>query len=64
LVKTVFTDTYWAVAGVDLSLLACAGIAVWAARQLARREQLQPAPVAAPSPASASEGAPREVVHV
>ncbi|MCU0764118.1 MAG: PepSY domain-containing protein, partial [Hydrogenophaga sp.] len=39
LVKTVFTETYWAVAGVDLSLLAGAAIAGWAARQLARRER-------------------------
>ncbi|MCU0761616.1 MAG: PepSY domain-containing protein [Hydrogenophaga sp.] len=39
LVKTVFTDTYWPVAGVDLSLLATAGIALWAARKLAQRER-------------------------
>lgn len=39
LVKTVFTNTYWPVAGVDLSLLATAGIAVWAARKLALRER-------------------------
>ena len=39
LVKTVFIDTYWPVAGVDLSLLATAGMAVWAARRLARRER-------------------------
>ena len=38
LIKTVFTDTYWPVAGVDLSLLAVAGTAAWAARTLARRE--------------------------
>jgi ABC-type uncharacterized transport system permease subunit len=37
LVATVFTDTDWAVAGVDLSLLACAGVAAWAARRLARQ---------------------------
>ncbi len=39
LIKTVFTDPYWPVAGVDLSLLASAGIALWAARRLARRER-------------------------
>lgn len=39
LVKTIFTDTYWAVAGVDLSLLAGAGVAACAARMLAQREQ-------------------------
>ncbi|MFT3963286.1 MAG: PepSY-associated TM helix domain-containing protein [Propionivibrio sp.] len=39
LIKTVFTDTYWPVAGVDLSLLAVAGTAAWAARTLARRER-------------------------
>lgn len=34
LLKTIFTDTYWAVAGVDLSLLACAASALWAAQKL------------------------------
>ncbi len=34
LIKTIFTDTYWAVAGVDLSLLATAVIAIWSARKL------------------------------
>ncbi|HEY9094627.1 MAG TPA: PepSY-associated TM helix domain-containing protein [Hydrogenophaga sp.] len=38
LLKTIVTDTYWAVAGVDLSLLATAAIGAWAARRLARRE--------------------------
>ncbi len=36
LIKTVFTDTYWAVAGVDLSLLGCALIAFWVGRKLMR----------------------------
>jgi hypothetical protein len=40
LIKTIFTDTYWAVAGVDLSLLATAAIALWAARKLKQRAQL------------------------
>ena len=40
LIKTVVTDTYWPVAGVDLSLLATAGLAIVAARQLARRERV------------------------
>ena len=39
LLKTVFVDTYWPVAGVDLSLLATAVIAAWAARKLALRER-------------------------
>lgn len=39
LVKTVFTDTYWPVAGVDLSLLAAAALSVVAARKLKLREQ-------------------------
>ncbi|WP_180126712.1 PepSY domain-containing protein [Rhodoferax sp. BLA1] len=39
LIKTVFTNTYWPVAGGDLSLLATAGIAIWAARKLALRER-------------------------
>jgi uncharacterized iron-regulated membrane protein len=34
LIKTVFTDTYWAVAGVDLSLIATALIAFFAAARL------------------------------
>lgn len=38
LVKIIFTDTYWPVAGVDLSLLACAGVSAWAALKLALRE--------------------------
>ncbi|RFC37475.1 MAG: hypothetical protein DID92_2727743214 [Candidatus Nitrotoga sp. SPKER] len=39
LIKTVFTDTYWPVVGVDLSLLVSAGIAIWAARKLALNER-------------------------
>lgn len=39
LVKTVFTDNYLPVAGVDLSLLTSVGIAIWAARKLALRER-------------------------
>ena len=39
LVRTVFTNTYWPVAGVDLSLLATALLAAVAARALARRER-------------------------
>lgn len=34
LIKTIFTDTYWAVAGVDLSLIATAVVAIYAARKL------------------------------
>lgn len=34
LIKTIFTDTYWAVAGVDLSLIATALIAFYAAAKL------------------------------
>jgi len=39
LIRTVFVDAYWPVAGVDLSLLACAAIAAWAARRLAWHER-------------------------
>jgi uncharacterized iron-regulated membrane protein len=39
LFKTMISEPYWAVAGVDLSLLVSAGIAIWAARALARRER-------------------------
>ncbi|RYZ10516.1 MAG: hypothetical protein EOO24_08870, partial [Comamonadaceae bacterium] len=42
LVKTI-SAAYWPVAGVDLSLLATALVAVVAARSLARREQQAPA---------------------
>jgi hypothetical protein len=59
LVKTVFTETYWAVAGVDLSLLASAAVAGWAARQLARRKQRAPRTAAEPAPDAAAE-----VAHV
>lgn len=38
LIKTIFTDTYWPVAGVDLSLLAVAALGAWAAGKLARRQ--------------------------
>lgn len=41
LIKTVFQQTYWPVAGVDLSLLATALLSVTAARKLAQREQAQ-----------------------
>ncbi len=44
LLKTVITDPYWPVAGVDLSLLATAAIAIWAARHLALRERQQVQP--------------------
>jgi len=56
LLKTVFTDPYWPVAGVDLSLLATAAVAVWAARKLARRERVG---VTTKSPLPAAE-----VAHV
>ncbi len=38
LIKTLFTDTYWAVAGVDLSLIVTAVIAIYAARKLKAAE--------------------------
>lgn len=58
LVKTVFADAYWPVAGVDLSLLVTAGVAVWAARTLGQRERAtNPACVRAPVEA-------REAAHV
>lgn len=47
LLKTMIGEPYWAVAGVDLSLLATAGLAVWSARNLAQREQVPVAPMAA-----------------
>jgi uncharacterized iron-regulated membrane protein len=61
LLKTVFTETYWAVAGVDLSLLMAALIAVWTARQLAVREQRGTSATAAGPSAQSADG---EVAHV
>ncbi|NSL53434.1 PepSY-associated TM helix domain-containing protein [Uliginosibacterium aquaticum] len=55
LLQTIILEPYWAVAGVDLSLLAAAGLAALAARRLARREQR-----ALLSPSAAPE---TEVVH-
>ncbi len=40
LLKTLFTDTYWPVAGVDLSLLVTAALSVAVARKLWRVEQV------------------------
>jgi hypothetical protein len=59
LIKTVFTETYWPVAGVDLSLLATAGIAVWATRKLALRER-----GVVKSPAAKVDAQAAEVAHV
>lgn len=39
LVRTIFTHTYWPIAGVDLSLLATAALSVFAARKLKLHEQ-------------------------
>lgn len=39
LLKTMWTEPYWPVAGVDLSLLVTSGIALWAARKLSQRRQ-------------------------
>lgn len=47
LIETMIGEPYWAVAGVDLSLLTSAGIAAWAARRLARWEQAPATPMAA-----------------
>ncbi|MEM1436426.1 MAG: PepSY-associated TM helix domain-containing protein [Pseudomonadota bacterium] len=43
LLRTVFIETYWPVAGVDLSLLSTALVAAFAARTLGRKEQQNPA---------------------
>lgn len=47
LLKTVLSSPYWAVAGVDLSLLVTAGLALWSARKLAQRQQITVAPMTA-----------------
>lgn len=44
LLKTVFTDTYWPVAGVDLSLLATAVIAALSARAIAKASKMEDSP--------------------
>lgn len=59
LIRTVFIETYWAVAGVDLSLLASAGIAVWASRKLP-----QLARGAVNATAVRQSATPTEVEHV
>lgn len=56
LIKTVFTDPYWPVAGVDLILLATAAVAAWAARKLTLRERVG-VTMKSPQPAA-------EVAHV
>ena len=43
LLKTMLLDPYWAVAGVDLSLLACALVSVLTARRLARTVEVKSA---------------------
>ncbi|MES1939694.1 iron-regulated membrane protein [Salinisphaera sp. T5B8] len=44
LIRTVFLEPYWPVAGVDLSLIASAVVAMWAARKLALRERMAARP--------------------
>ena len=61
LVRTVFTHTYWPVAGLDLSLLATAGIAIWAARKLALSERGVVKAAAAKAEADAADSA--EAAH-
>ncbi|WVM94204.1 hypothetical protein ULG90_11730 [Halopseudomonas pachastrellae] len=43
LLKTMLLDPYWAVAGVDLSLLACALVSTLTARRLARTVEVRSA---------------------
>ncbi|WP_341710082.1 PepSY-associated TM helix domain-containing protein [Limnobacter sp.] len=61
LIKTMFTDTYWPVAGVDLSLMACALVSGWAALKLARRERGADVPVGKTEKQSGSDTG--EVAH-
>lgn len=49
LLKTLWWQPYWPVAGMDLSLLAIAGVAAWVARRLAQREQVARDPQAGPA---------------
>ncbi len=59
LIKTMWTNPYWPVAGVDLSLMACGALAAYAARQLAKREHLTMV-----SPAMVHGKREKGVVHV
>ena len=63
LIKTVFLETYWPVAGVDLSLLAAAGLSVVAARKLAARERIALTHSEVVKAASGKTPAAGEVVH-
>lgn len=47
LLRTMIGQPYWAVAGVDLSLLLTAAVSVWAARKLAQRDTAPVTPMAA-----------------
>ena len=60
LLKTLFTDTYWPVAGVDLSLLVTAGVSLLVSRKLKLHKEVQQA--SEQTNETMSKGA--EVVHV
>lgn len=61
--KTIFMQTYWPVAGVDLSLLATAALSVVAARHLAKRTQFAAHPTAAAHAATDELAAARRATH-
>lgn len=63
LIRTVITETYWPVAGVDLSLLAAAALAVVAARRLAQRERTGLRDAAAPDLAAGRLPAAGSATH-
>jgi uncharacterized iron-regulated membrane protein len=63
LILTVFLETYWPVAGVDLSLLAVGGLAIVAARELAGREQVVASQSDVSDAASDESTAGGEVAH-
>src|SRR5690606_5226192 len=64
LFKTLFTDTYWPVAGMDLSLLAMMVLSVVAARKLGQRKrEAEERLVARNREASGEASAAGEVVH-
>lgn len=62
LLNTVLLHPYWPVAGVDLCLLATAGVAAWAARRLRGRERAQDPAEPASTPVEAAGAG--EVAHV
>jgi uncharacterized iron-regulated membrane protein len=63
LVRTVFLETYWPVAGVDLSLAALAALSMTAARRLAQRERAASRQAFAQNAGTGAPSAGESVAH-